>query len=129
MWPNPQVDLATFTEEILNGKLHFLCRVSKKKKKNYDQLTLKFLISVLVAFAVSYTEPVEEIWTKTPQNICYQTELHLVVEFSDREALDLENTDIRSLEWSNYTAVLLLPFPWSSNSSIASLCYIMAFTS
>ena len=27
MWPNPQetVYLATFTEEILNGKLHFLC--------------------------------------------------------------------------------------------------------
>ena len=26
MWPNP--DLVTFTEEILNGKLHFLCSVS-----------------------------------------------------------------------------------------------------
>ena len=27
MWPNPQfpVDLVTFNEEILNGKLHFLC--------------------------------------------------------------------------------------------------------
>ena len=27
MWPNPleTVDLVTFTEEILNGKLHFLC--------------------------------------------------------------------------------------------------------
>ena len=27
MWPNPHktVDLVTFTEEILNGKLHFLC--------------------------------------------------------------------------------------------------------
>ena len=29
MWPNPQflTDLVTFTEEILNGKLHFLCSV------------------------------------------------------------------------------------------------------
>ena len=29
MWPNPQfpADLLTFTEEILNGKLHFLCSV------------------------------------------------------------------------------------------------------
>ena len=29
MWPNPQVpaDLVTFTEEILNEKLHFLCSV------------------------------------------------------------------------------------------------------
>ena len=27
MWPNPQetADLVTFTEEILTGKLHFLC--------------------------------------------------------------------------------------------------------
>ena len=27
MWPNPQfpADMVTFTEEIINGKLHFLC--------------------------------------------------------------------------------------------------------
>ena len=27
MWPNPRetADLVTFTEEILNGKVHFLC--------------------------------------------------------------------------------------------------------
>ena len=31
MWPNPleTVDLVTFTEEILNGKFHFLCSVSE----------------------------------------------------------------------------------------------------
>ena len=31
MWPNPQetADLVTFTEEILNGKLHFSCNVWK----------------------------------------------------------------------------------------------------
>ena len=27
MWPNPDADFVTFTEEILNGKLHFLCSV------------------------------------------------------------------------------------------------------
>ena len=29
MWPNPKetADLVTFTEEILNGKLHILCSV------------------------------------------------------------------------------------------------------
>ena len=33
MQPNPQetANLATFTEEILNGKLHFLCSVSLYK--------------------------------------------------------------------------------------------------
>ena len=32
MWPNPQetADLVTFTEEILNGKLHFLCNGNGK---------------------------------------------------------------------------------------------------
>ena len=31
MWPNPQetTDLVIFTEEILNGKLYFLSRVSE----------------------------------------------------------------------------------------------------
>ena len=30
MWPNPQesADLVTFSEEVLNGKLHFLCNAS-----------------------------------------------------------------------------------------------------
>ena len=33
MWPNPQfpADMVTFTEEILNGKLHFLCSDSPLK--------------------------------------------------------------------------------------------------
>ena len=32
MWPNPQspADLVTFNEQILNGKLHFLCSVDKR---------------------------------------------------------------------------------------------------
>ena len=31
MWPNPlfPADLVTFTEEILNGKLYFLCSVNQ----------------------------------------------------------------------------------------------------
>ena len=34
MWPNPQetADLFTFTEEILNGKLYFLCSVLEHGK-------------------------------------------------------------------------------------------------
>ena len=34
MWPNPQetADLVTFTEEILNEKLHFLCSVLQEEK-------------------------------------------------------------------------------------------------
>ena len=35
MWPIPQFPtvLVTFTEKILNGKLHFLCRVKISLKK------------------------------------------------------------------------------------------------
>ena len=47
MLPNPQetVDLVTFTEEILYGKLHFLCSVSKENcqifKKTYFEEHLR----------------------------------------------------------------------------------------
>ena len=36
MWPNPQetADLVTFNDEILNGKLHFLCRVCRINPHN-----------------------------------------------------------------------------------------------
>ena len=39
MWPNPQfsVDLVTFTEEILNGKLHFL-RSENKSENKYSSI-------------------------------------------------------------------------------------------
>ena len=38
MWPNLQetVDLVTFTERILNGKLHFLYRVTYKNYLNSE---------------------------------------------------------------------------------------------
>ena len=42
MWPNPQEtsDLVTFTEEILNWKLHFLCSVVE------DQISLTVAINI-----------------------------------------------------------------------------------
>ena len=46
MWPNPKetTDLVIFTEEILNGKLYYLCRL------NFNELVLqskKFEIKVM----------------------------------------------------------------------------------
>ena len=43
MWPNPQflADLVTFTEEILNGKLHFLCN-AKEIFKHVTEIREKF---------------------------------------------------------------------------------------
>ena len=46
MLPNPleTEDLVTFTEEILNGKLHFLCSViAKHEAYGFDSLTLEFI--------------------------------------------------------------------------------------
>ena len=41
MLPNPQetVYLVTFTEEILNGNLHFLCSVYTKKMEKLSLIT------------------------------------------------------------------------------------------
>ena len=41
MWPNPQetTDLVTFTEEILNEKLHFLCNVSCETSTSTEMVT------------------------------------------------------------------------------------------
>ena len=40
MWPNPQetADCVTFTEEILNGKLHFLCSVERDGNYSFTNM-------------------------------------------------------------------------------------------
>ena len=45
MWPYPQfaVDLVTFTEEILNKKLHFLCSVWRVQ--NVDRILIYYKTS------------------------------------------------------------------------------------
>ena len=45
MWPNPQesADLVSFTEEILNGKLRFLCSVHVSKHQHiYEFVTSEY---------------------------------------------------------------------------------------
>ena len=47
MWPNPQflTDLVTFTEEILNKKVHFLCGLSRGIKEAIFSFGEKYLES------------------------------------------------------------------------------------
>ena len=76
MWPNPQktADFATFTEEILDGKLHFLCSVKMKSNTPWvTQYTLDFKILTLF-FEVFFGK---QLFLKGRQ-ICCQI---LVVEF------------------------------------------------
>ena len=63
MCPNRQLpaDLVTFTEEIFNGKLHFLCSESSIKdiwqgpKYTSEFQTLKFLLKYLfIRFCINY---------------------------------------------------------------------------
>ena len=50
MWQNPQeaVDLVTFTEEILNERLHFLCSDGFSKCNDLDLIIKGFEVKVLV---------------------------------------------------------------------------------
>ena len=50
MWPNPQfpADLVTFTEEIINGKLHWLCSVSLSAFKDFDKFLEKVIENCLL---------------------------------------------------------------------------------
>ena len=54
MWLNPQfsADFVTFTEEILNGKLHFLCNVVMVRRLAVDyeiqRLRLEMISDYLV---------------------------------------------------------------------------------
>ena len=60
MWPNPQeaVDLVTFTEEILNGKIHFLCSICKKGVlRNFEKFTGKHMCQSLFLNKVSGLRP------------------------------------------------------------------------
>ena len=50
MWPNPQetVYSVTFTEEILNGKLHFLCSVNSSLQGSSNFLHLLRVLQVFL---------------------------------------------------------------------------------
>ena len=64
MWPNPQetADLATFTEENLNGKLHFLC--SDMWGINHNAGTLILFKPVCKVFSGKYSLNLNENYTK-----------------------------------------------------------------
>ena len=50
MWPNPQetADLITFTEEILHGKLHFLCSETLRETQLLKGLVSMKIIDILL---------------------------------------------------------------------------------
>ena len=100
MWPNPEetVDLVTFTEEILNGKFHFLCSAimlsSSMLSSHYHQcyrlylwffqwinLGQSFLMQMHAVYCVEYmalliAEPFKTV-TIHLHNMSWQMSIHL----------------------------------------------------
>ena len=80
MWPNPQetVDLVTFTEEILNEKLHFLCSVRIYKQINFPfsdcfkkHLQIYFRKQPFRGILLKrYSENAQQIYKRTPMPKC-----------------------------------------------------------
>ena len=61
MWPNPQetADLVTFTEEILNRKLHFLCSECLAVKviiESAVKVIIENMSGIIFIFCVSNSE-------------------------------------------------------------------------
>ena len=71
MWPNPQeaVTSVTFTEEILHGKLHFLCSESKNHLKidKSSRALLKCPFSI-VSFNISFDHSTREAYSQIPRH-------------------------------------------------------------
>ena len=80
MWPNQQflADLVTFTEEILNGKLNFLCSVTTNTNKIVEKETL--LVNndeIAKTFKRHFTETTEKLntfeWPSNNENLTEET--------------------------------------------------------
>ena len=68
MWQNPQeaADLVTFTEEILNGKLHFLCIEWNISKKDNGKLSKWY--RTLLAESIIVTKKLSNLASKQMRN-------------------------------------------------------------
>ena len=84
MSPNPQEteDLVTFTEEILNGKLYFLCSVTENQTKQGLLLNLVKLdgLSYLIWSWSSFFFQVENFLSWTTTDSTYYLNYKIAVE-------------------------------------------------
>ena len=72
MWPNPQetADLVTFTEEILNGILHFLCSEMELHWITFSAASQYFRTGVRYVLSNFYLSPYDTP-SKTMKNVFY----------------------------------------------------------
>ena len=74
MWPNPQFpgDLVTFTEEILNGKLHFFVQCDTTLKYNiWKSLIEKNLQMKVLAYSLNFIAGFNWFWRDVKHNLYF----------------------------------------------------------
>ena len=96
MWPNPQETEETFTEEILNGKLHFLCSVSYDVADLYPLVPIDRSIQVIIRFLQNDHA---ELKKRTKLNL---TDIQQLLQLCLSECYFLYNNVIWALENSFY---------------------------
>ena len=114
MWPNPQgaADLVTFTEEIFNERLHFLCSVSLPKHNNSKQIpSQQYLI-----FSKSTIENTRKKW-----EICS----NLIIKTPERRQWSLSGDFIVYFERIPHLVVvfLLLTLSWAGKCRLGTIYY------
>ena len=103
------------------------------KKEKYYQFTLWLKISALTPFAVIYTEPVENTWTKTLQNLCCQIEVSFILEsFLIGKPRSFQRiggfTGIAKLNYNAHvTSRVIIRFLLNIFSCHFFFCYLMGF--
>ena len=81
MWPNPQfpADLVTFTEEIFNGELHFLCSDNRS-----TLIEMKRRSSRAVRQDISNLFQGNQFWCWTQVTLIVLMKPNLTIEFYSR---------------------------------------------
>ena len=87
MWPNPQfpADLVTFTEEILNGKRHFLCSDVRYKIYRVVTFTPKQLTS-----EVNHSRIIDSDNNPKPSGFIFYVETITYLNFFDLQDFTLK---------------------------------------
>ena len=90
MWPNPQfsVDLATFTDKIVNRKLHFLC--SKDDIRHDASRSIQGLCSYFIPVSLTLSES-PGLWDKFDLDAILLNGYHLLKPFGKFRYLGMKD--------------------------------------
>ena len=110
MRSNPQfpANLVTFTEKILNGKLHFLCTDKFKAQDRKHEIRMNFFVTVSrmsycqISFRITEPNMVKQI-----KNSCRWIKFHTLF-------TSLRRGQYFSVDWYLYLSLLNLYYKWNN---------------